>query len=128
MPNREFKAGAVEWFDLTVDDADGVRAFYEAVVGWKSDAHDMGEYADFNMRRPDEDGRTVTGICHARGANADIPPGWLIYVNTMDVDAAAGKCAKLGGKVLAGPRNMGGRRFCVIEDPAGARCALIGPP
>jgi predicted enzyme related to lactoylglutathione lyase len=32
---------------------------------------------------------------------------------------------ELGGKVGAGPRMMGGGRFCVIQDPAGAMCALF---
>jgi len=127
MANEEFRPGAVEWFDLTVPDAPRVKAFYEAVVGWKGLEHDMGDYADFEMRLPD-DSATVTGVCHARGANADIPAGWLPYVNTPDVDAAAERCKEHGGEVVAGPREMAGRRFCVVRDPAGAAVALIGPP
>jgi uncharacterized protein len=44
-----------------------------------------------------------------------------------DVDASARKCTELGGKVIVGPRAMGGGRFCVIQDPAGAVCALYRP-
>lgn len=122
----EFRPGAVEWFDLSVGDAPKVRAFYEAVVGWEGVDHEMDDYADFEMRRPD--GKAVTGICHARGPNADLPPQWLVYINVADVDAAAATCTERGGQVVAGPRAMGRRRFCVIRDPAGAVAALIGPP
>lgn len=123
---QQFEPGSVDWFDLTVEDAPAIRSFYESVVGWKGADHDMGGYADFDMRGPD--GKTVTGICHARGPNADLPPQWLLYVNVADVDAAARRCTELGGTVVAGPRAMGDRRMCVIRDPAGAVCALMGPP
>ena len=28
----------------------------------------------------------MTGICHARGSNAELPAGWLIYITVADVD------------------------------------------
>ena len=42
----EHKPGQVGWFDLTVADADTIRDFYKAVVGWETEAHDMGDYSD----------------------------------------------------------------------------------
>jgi predicted enzyme related to lactoylglutathione lyase len=120
------KVGQVPWRDLTVPDAARVRDFYQQVVGWQSTGHDMAGYEDYNMIAP-ETGETVAGICHSRGANADVPPQWLIYIIVEDVDQSAAKCVELGGKVVAGPRMMGGGRFCVIQDPAGAMCALFKP-
>ena len=69
----------------------------------------------------------AAGICHARGANADIPPAWLMYITVADVPASIGACIARGGKVLSGPWNMGKQQFCIIQDPAGAVCALISP-
>jgi len=48
-----------------------------------------------------------------------------LTVENADADASAGRCAELGGHVIDGPREMGGMRFCVIQDPAGAVMALI---
>jgi hypothetical protein len=127
MSDSDFKVGAVSWFDLTVQDATKVRDFYRDVVGWESTDHDMGGYADYNMKRPG-DGTTVAGICHARGANANLPAQWLVYVNVADVDASAARCTERGGSVVDGPRDMGQFRFCVVRDPAGAALALLGPP
>lgn len=119
-------AGSITWRDLTVADADRIRSFYEKVVGWTSTAHDMGDYADYNMHVA-ATGETVTGICHARGTNANVPPQWLMYVNVADVRASAVTCVELGGAVLDGPRPMGAGLFAVIRDPAGAVCALWQP-
>lgn len=67
------KIGAVEWCDITVPDAKKLQAFYAKVVGYRADAFPMGGYDDYCMIAPD--GRTVSGVCHARGASASVPPG-----------------------------------------------------
>lgn len=116
--------GRVEWIDLTVDDASRVKDFYCTVVGWSSTEVEMGSYSDFNINLPGTQD-TIAGVCHARGSNANLPSQWLIYVRVESVKASAAKCEKLGGKILDGPRRMGGSNFCVIEDPAGAVMALM---
>ena len=119
--------GAVCWTDLTVPDADRVAEFYRQVVGWTSTPFEMGGYRDYCMNVPTT-GQTVAGVCHARGLNADLPPQWLIYIVVADVDQSIAECERLGGEVIAGPREMEGQgRFCVIRDPAGAVAALIAP-
>lgn len=116
--------GRIEWLDLTVPDAERIKNFYCKVVGWNSADVDMGSYSDFNINLP-ESGETVAGVCHARGSNASLPAQWLVYVRVADVKESAVECEKRGGKVLDGPRRMGGSDFCVIEDPAGAVMALL---
>jgi predicted enzyme related to lactoylglutathione lyase len=118
------RPGTITWVDLTVGDAETLRDFYQAVAGWVPDRVSMGAYADFAMTA---DGEAVAGICYARGANADLPPQWLIYVTVEDLDASIEACVKLGGSIVAPPRSFGGGRFCVIKDPAGAVCALYQP-
>jgi len=118
------KIGRIEWMDLTVDDASRVKDFYCSVVGWSSGEVDMGAYNDFNINLPGTQD-TIAGICHARGGNANLPSQWLIYVRVEDVKESAARCEKRGGKVLDGPRRMGGSDFCVIQDPAGAVMALM---
>ncbi|MFN0016705.1 MAG: VOC family protein [Pirellulaceae bacterium] len=116
--------GTIAWRDLTVPDAESVRAFYEQVVGWKSRPVDLGGYSDFEMLQP-ANGECVAGICHARGTNAQLPPQWLIYIIVADVVASAARCVEMGGQVLIAPRPLSGGTFCVIRDPAGAVCALF---
>ena len=120
------KVGTIMWRDLTVGDADQVREFYSAVVGWVAEAVEMGGYADYNMLPPGTS-EPVAGICVRRGINADLPSQWLMYVTVEDLDRSMARCLERGGRIVAGPRGMGEARYCVIQDPAGAVCALFQP-
>lgn len=119
------RPGTIIWQDLTVPDAEEVQQFYSEVIGWKTTPHNMGEYNDYNVQTPDGS-KTVAGICHARGTNANVPAQWLLYVIVEDVEACAAKCTERGGTVVDGPRPMGNDKFCVLQDPAGAVIAVIG--
>ena len=114
--------GTIGWMDLTVEDAARVRQFYEAVAGWTAQEHPLEGYSDYVMMTPG--GAPAGGVCHARGANAALPPVWLIYIVVEDLDARVAKCQELGGQVVDGPRQAGSGRFCVLRDPAGAAFAL----
>lgn len=119
--------GAVTWIDLTVDEAERIRDFYGAVVGWSAEGVDMGGYEDFNMTRPGI-GEPAAGICHARGVNSDLPPVWMVYITVADLEASLSSCRELGGEVLAGPKGLGSHgSYAVIRDPAGAVTALFQP-
>ncbi|GAB4286868.1 MAG: hypothetical protein Kow0098_02610 [Ignavibacteriaceae bacterium] len=116
--------GSVNWFDLTVEDAEMIRDFYSDVIGWVPENVPMGKYNDYSMKSP-ESGKIAAGICHARGFNQDLPPQWLIYITVKNVDESIKKCTNSGGKVISGPRKLGeSAKYCVIQDPAGAVCAL----
>lgn len=118
--------GKVGWIDMTVDDATGLRDFYKQVVGWEVEDTSMGDYSDYTMLSP-SDREAIAGICHARGSNAALPGGWLIYITVADVEESASNCKAAGGKILVEPRGLAGGRFCVIEDPSGATTALFQP-
>lgn len=118
--------GKIGWIDMTAVDATGLRDFYEEVVGWKIEDTSMGDYSDYTMMSPD-DGAAISGICHSRGSNTDMPGGWLIYITVADVAKSAAACVAKGGKLLVEPRGLAGGLFCVIEDPSGATAALYQP-
>ena len=120
------RPGTISWTDLTVEDAEGVRDFYEAVAGWTAEPLSMGDYCDYVMN--DADGDAAAGICYTRGSNVDLPAQWLIYITVDDLDHSMAECQRLGGTLLTPPRSYGGGRYCVIKDPAGAVCALYQPP
>lgn len=128
MSDTPPNVGSVPWMDLTVPNAESVRGFYEDVVGWTSTAVEMGDYEDWCMNAP-RDGKTVAGICHARGVNSEQPAQWMMYIVVENLEQSVSRCRELGGEVLT-EREGGGSQgpFAVIRDPAGAVCALYELP
>ena len=118
--------GSIGWFDLTVTDAEGLRDFYAKVVGWTTTEVPMNGYSDYCMH-PTGSATPVAGICHSRGANANIPPQWIAYMLVPDLEASLVQVQEGGGKILVGPRAQGNSRFAIIQDPAGATCGLYQP-
>jgi predicted enzyme related to lactoylglutathione lyase len=124
MARSDKKIGEIAWIDLTIPKAKKVRDFYRSVVGWEVSEVEMGGYSDYCMITPSSK-RTVAGVCHARSANADLPPHWLIYINVSDLEESVRVAERKGGQALTPLKPMGGARYCVIRDPAGAVFALI---
>jgi predicted enzyme related to lactoylglutathione lyase len=125
--NLKPEIGSITWCDLTVPNAVELKQFYEKVVGWKADPVSMGDYDDYSMITP-ESKKIAAGICNAKGINAKLPPQWLIYITVEDVDKSVETCKTLGGIIIVEPKtipNYG--RYSVIQDPAGAVCALFKP-
>jgi hypothetical protein len=120
--------GRISWLDLTVSDASATRDFYRQVIEWSVqdvEMKDGGErYADYNMLG--DDGKPVAGICHARGANSDLPPVWMIYLPVGDLSESLRRVAEEGGKVIkAMQREHGGYGYAAVQDPLGAYLAFI---
>ena len=122
--------GSIGWIDLSIDDASGIRDFYQTVVGWDVEESPMRDsatdtdYADYTMST--STGEPVAGVCHTRGTNAGLPAQWLMYLTVANLDTSVADCRRLGGEIIKAPRNMGSMgRFAIIRDPAGAACALF---
>lgn len=129
------KLGELAWMDLTVPNAEQVKEFYQKVLGWQSDAVSMSagneNYEDYTMiaTKPESgedatDSQFVTGVCHAKGANKDMPAVWLPYFLVADIDIAASTVQATKGELITEIKSMGDDKYVVIKDPAGAQCVL----
>ncbi|MBA3717852.1 MAG: VOC family protein, partial [Actinobacteria bacterium] len=57
-----------------------------------------------------------------------VPPNWLAYLGTDDVDATTERAKELGATVHMPPTDITEvGRFSVLQDPAGAAFALFKP-
>lgn len=117
------EVGSIGWVDISTDDAVALKDFYAAILGVQTEPTVMGDYSDFTLLTPSS-GAPIAGVCHARGSNASMPQGWLVYFTVSDLDASIADCVRLGGRQLVDPRQYGSGRFCVIEDPDGNPAAL----
>jgi predicted enzyme related to lactoylglutathione lyase len=119
--------GSIAWVDLTVPNAGPLQKFYSAVVGWEAEEVDMGGYSDFNLKPAGAD-EPEAGICNAKGENAGLPGQWLIYIIVADLERSLAEVKTRGGKILKQPIHADAAgRYAVIQDPAGAVCALYEP-
>jgi predicted enzyme related to lactoylglutathione lyase len=117
------KIGEMAWLDLTVVNATEVKDFYQKVVGWQAEDVAMGDHNDYVMNSP-ETLEAVSGICHAKGENADMPAAWLPYFLVKDLHESIAHVTKLGGELVTEIKQAGNDKYVVVKDPAGAVCSL----
>ena len=113
------------WDELWTSDLEAAKRFYAEVVGWRANAMDMGDsgtYVLFGIADTDHAGAMQTE------AEMRVPPNWLPYLETDDLDAALPRAESLGGKVMMPRMDMEGiGAFAVLQDSVGAAFGLLQP-
>lgn len=133
QPNSEMtlhdpsKAGEFCWNELLTSDSVAAFKFYSELFGWKiareMDMGAMGTYRVFGV------GEKQLGGMMTTPKDAPMPPMWIYYASTSDLDAAIGRATKKGAKVMNGPMDVpGGGRIAQLMDPQGAAFALHQAP
>jgi len=125
--NQPNPKGDFIWYELMTSDAEGAKAFYDAVVGWN-----IGEGA------PEFQGYRMIGRSDGKFAGGVLPltdemrqhgarPRWLGYVHVPDVDAAAREIEQAGGKTLMTHDIPNVGRIAMVTDPQGAPFYVMKP-
>ncbi|QEC53569.1 hypothetical protein EDD80_1205 [Anseongella ginsenosidimutans] len=127
MEQKKNSIGSIISVDITVDNPEDLKTFYQEVIGWEAEGLQMkdesGAYEDYVMKDPQ--GNWIGGICHNRGVNKGIPPQWIVYINVADIGQSIEKCQKLGGEVIKTSKNRDGSlQYAMIKDPRGAVLAI----
>jgi predicted enzyme related to lactoylglutathione lyase len=115
--------GAFCWNELATRDVDAAKRFYGAVFGWDAETNAYGEtsYTEWKLG-----GRSIGGMIQMNEQwPEDVPPHWMVYFATDDVDAATRRVEELGGKVSVPPTDTPAGRFTVVNDPHGAVFSII---
>ena len=114
------RRGQLVWHELMTTDPKAAEAFYTAAAGWTTAPFEgIGMSYTMWMRGEMPEGGLMALTEPER--QAGVPPYWLMYVGTPDVDATVREAQALGGRVLVPPMdipNVG--RFAVLADPQGA--------
>ena len=120
--------GGFIWYELMTTDAEGAKAFYDAVVGWTI-SEPAPEFKGYRMINR-SDGKAAGGVLpltdemQQHGAR----PTWLGYISVGNVDRALAKIDQAGGKALMPPfdiPNVG--RIAMVSDPQGAPLYVMTP-
>lgn len=116
------RPGAFCWNELYTRDVAAAADFYTKLLGWTSwlDSLNGMQYAACN------NGEAPVAVIMPIGPEmGDMPPSWLAYLGTENVDASAAKVQALGGTVLLGPTEHAGYKYALVQDPQGAVFFLI---
>jgi predicted enzyme related to lactoylglutathione lyase len=116
--------GTFSWTDLGTDDAEGAKAFYGELFGWRLEDNPVPDAPPYSMAFLD--GKAVCAIYERREGQG--PTAWLSYVTVEDADATAARAAELGATVISEPFDvMTAGRMAVLQDPTGAVFAIWQP-
>ena len=121
------KDGEFCWNELVTSDGAAGFKFHSELFGWKvleeMDMGPMGTYRIFGLGQ-----QRLGGMMTAPKGNP-MPPAWIYYVSTSDLDAALARAKRKGGKVINGPMEVpGGGKIAQLTDPQGAVFALHQAP
>ncbi|HEU4730624.1 MAG TPA: VOC family protein [Kofleriaceae bacterium] len=127
------KPGEFSWHELYTTDHEAAFAFYHQIAGWERlGEHDMGAMGKYLLwgRGGKQLGGMMTmpaGMKTPEGRA--VPPSWMFYITTANLDAALARAKARGARVLNGPMDVpGGQRIVQLLDPQGAAFALVTPP
>lgn len=123
MPPHDLsKDGEFCWNELLSSDSVAGSGFYTQLFPWKileeMDMGPMGKYRIFGI------GEQRLGGMMTTPKGSPMPPMWLFYASTSDLEAAIGRATRKGAKVLNGPMDVPGGRIAQLADPQNAIFAL----
>lgn len=114
--------GRFAWHEVMTTDTDAARDFYPGIIGWGTSMWDGGDMP-YEMWMNGE--MPVGGLMDLPAP--EVPPCWLVYVSTPDLDATLAKVRGHGGAVLNEMAVPEVGRFAVIADPQGGVIAVLEP-
>jgi len=109
--------GQFVWYELLTPDTDAAKKFYSSITGWGTQPFDK----DYTMWTTA--GAPFAGLYRLgpEMRQQGVPPNWMAYVESSNVDETVRLATTLGGKVTVPASdipNVG--RFAVLQDPQGA--------
>jgi predicted enzyme related to lactoylglutathione lyase len=115
--------GAPCWAELLSSDPARVKPFYTELFGWETDDESMKNLSYTIFQRA---GSGAAGLMPLPEGWRSGPSFWMVYLGVEHCDRAAQQVANSGGRVVMGPMDIPAvGRFAYVEDPTGARFAVI---
>lgn len=111
--------GALTWNELYSPDLEASGRFYGGLFGWTTrpmEGNPMPYQTIQNAAGHGNGGMTTM---------PGVPPMWLVYFGTEDMERSLAQMTELGGTTMSGPLDIGVGTIAVAADPQGARFALF---
>ncbi|WP_020574237.1 VOC family protein [Actinopolymorpha alba] len=125
MERTEYPDGAPCWVDATVPELEAAQRFYGGLFGWEfaDQGSEAGHYTMCLLNSV-----PVAGLMPPQPGGETVPPLWMTYLSTHDLDAVVHAVTHHGGKVMMGPMDvMEAGRMAIAADPTGAGFGMWQP-
>ena len=125
QPGQHFGAalvnapGALVWNELSSPDLDASAAFYGGLFGWTVAPFEGSPEPYMSIKNGEANNGGMRDL-----TPPGMPPNWLVYFGTENLDEALAKVDQLGGTTMAGPIDIQIAKIAVVQDPQGAMFAL----
>jgi uncharacterized protein len=115
--------GKFVWHEQVSSDPKQAEDFYTRLFGWGTELYKPGE-ADYAMIAA----RGTNHGAFAKAMEGAPPPHWLCHVRVESLDDTIEKAKAAGGRLAAGPFDMGEvGRIGIVADPQGAYVSAYEP-
>jgi uncharacterized protein len=114
-------SGALSLNQLNTSDPERAQEFYAGLFGWGAEPAPGGDRPYWGLYLG---GRLNAGMMPL-DPGTGVPPHWLVYFGTDDIDAAAERIGGSGGTVMVPKMEVPGGHILVAQDPQGAVFALV---
>jgi hypothetical protein len=117
--------GSFCWMELGTIDQNSAKKFYSNLFGWSPNEIPMGPgefYTIFKLKDRD----TAAAYTLRKDQQVQgVPPHWMLYIASDNVDQSSRRAAELGATILAQPFDvMDVGRMAVVVDPTGAHFCI----
>jgi predicted enzyme related to lactoylglutathione lyase len=124
------KQGDFCWTEIATTNLEACKTFYTEVFGWNFKQSDNAEtnmqYLEFGLGNGCGFGGMYELNAEMYGEGAIPPAHFMNYISVDDVDESASQAFEAGGKIVVPPMDIPQvGRFCVVEDPTGAKFSMI---
>ena len=116
--------GAFCWNELATPDIEGSKQFFGELLGWECVDNPNPKTKYYIIKNK---GTENGGMIQMTAEWEGVPPHWMAYFATADIQNTVNKMTENGGKICVPPFDIPIGKICVGNDPQGATFSLFQP-
>ncbi len=114
--------GAFCWNEFNTPDIEKAKDFFGKLLGWEFELNPNGPSVYYIIKIGENQNG---GLLQMTEEWEGVPPHWMVYFTTTNIQESITKFSKLGGQVCVPPFDIPIGKLCVLTDPQGAALSLF---